>query len=638
MSTETREPGGRSRFRLLLVVAAVLLLVVWSIASILAVRAAASDLRAARSSLADAEQTLTSGDLGGARAALDDVVTRTVRSSDRLDSWYLQILRPVPLIGVNVETATVISTGARDTALAASDVVDVAIRVVDGGGAGDVGGGLRLTDLNQLGVPLRAFATTLEATTTRVIESPRSGLVQPVATARADYLEMVTPQVTRAMAAADVAEQLPTFIGLTGRRTYLLAAGSLSELRGSGGLIGSFSVMTADAGQLSFEDFVGIDDVERSLRDPQVVPPSASYAARYGSRGGLRFWRNVNQSSDFPSTAQVMLELWEADDRPSLDGIILVDNVAFEELITNAGATEVPGVGTLTADNVRRFVGIDAYAAFDDQEQRKLVLGAVATAAFTEAVELLGSEDLRGAIDVLSSLARGGDLKVYSREPSVQEALVRLGVAGELPRVSGEFGAVVVNNVAANKVDYFTAREVTHRVELLDDGVTAATIDVLFRNEAPTDGLPRYVLGPWTDDSEAGDNLSDVTFLCGPSCQVTREPEGAVDRGMELGRATRDVRIAVPAGEERELTMATRTAQGWHPGPDGRRELVVDHLMQPTVSEDDLAVIVAVPPGFTVQEAPEGASVRGDEVVWNASTRRAVTTLRYVFAPSGNSG
>src|SRR5690606_16939145 len=96
------------------------------------------------------------------------------------------------------------------------------------------------------------------------------------------------PVVEQAQVGAELTAVLPTFLGGDEPRSYLVGAAALSELRGSGGLLGSFSILTADDGHLSFDDFADIDVIERTSEDPDVAAPDEEYAARYRSLGGLR--------------------------------------------------------------------------------------------------------------------------------------------------------------------------------------------------------------------------------------------------------------------------------------------------------------------------------------------------------------
>lgn len=612
-----------------------MLLVAWAVVAAVMLGRAVGDLRAAAATLLEAEGVTTAGDVRAIREPLVSATELATRAVGRTDGLLVLPLRALPLSGPNVRVVDALGVAVRDTGNAAISLIDadeLATAAAVRGGSADELARLGSQRMRELAPHLRFLASTLDTRIAAVDRTASTGLIAPVAEARTTFLDIVTPYGQRLAAAADLAETLPAMLGADGPRRYLVGAGSLSELRGSGGLMGAFSVLTVDDGRLSFRDFAGVDELEASrTTTAPVASPSAAHAARYDRLGGMRFWRNANLSSDVPATATVLLGLWESGGYRPVDGVILADTITFERIVERSGPITVPGVAELDERTVRPFVGLDAYDVFEDPDERKLVLGAVATAAFGRVAELVGEDDVLATIDLFAALAREGGLRIYSLDPREQAALEAVGVAGELPAVRGEFASVVVNNVAANKVDYFTSRRVEHRVRLLDDGVTASEVEVTFDNTAPGEGYPTYVLGPNATGLQAGDNLSLVTFLCGLGCDVTSSTPEATTQGTERGHPASDLRLLVPAGEQRTATFSTRTLGGWRTA-DGDAEVLVRHRRQPTVTEDRYRLVVEVPPGHTVRSLPEGAVLDGEAVVWEPPDRRTDLTITLRFA------
>lgn len=630
--TGPQPPGPRRRWRLLLALGLLVGSIVWVVAVVATLGRAAIDLRDARTSLRAAEAELRSADLSEARDHLDDAHAEATSASRRLGAVHVWPLRAVPFAAPNLRAVTALSDAARDVTGAAGELLGVASGIVHDDREA-VPGEVSIAYLQELAPALRRLADTLATSTVRVEETGHARLVGPLARVRDDYLALASPLVDRTAIGARMAEAMPAFLGADGPRSYLVAAASLSELRGGGGLIGSWSVLTADDGHLSFASFEDIGVIERTFDDAAVAAPSAEYAERYRRYGGLRFWRNANLSAHFPWTAEVLLALWEADGRPPLDGVILTDPVVIEAVVERSGPVEVADVTTLTADTVRSFVGLDAYAVFDDDEERKRVLGAAATASFERMIELLDDADVVATVETLVALADSGHLQVYARDEQVQQALVEASVAGALDSRPGEFAAVVVNNVAANKVDYFTERDVEHRVTLAPDGVTHGEVTVRFDNTAPRDGLPRHVLGPWVGALDAGDNLSNVTFLCGPGCEVVDSSQPVTALGTEVGHPAHDLRVAVPAGERLGLRFVTRTDGAWTTRPDGSIGLTVRHRSQPTIARASLRLVIDVPADHDVVAAPDGAEVHDGAIVLEFDAPPADLSVEVRFAP-----
>lgn len=609
----------------------VVFLVLWVVAAAVTGALAYRDLQAARDSFDVAAEQLSDNDLVAAEDMLRDGADLAGSAASGLGLPHLAPLRAVPIVGGNLETTTILSRAARDAGAASADVLEVTIGIIDSDRP-VVLGRPALDHLESLSPTLRALAQALDRTSDEVHAAPHEQLVGAVEQARSRFLEVVDPTLESMRLAADLADIMPGFLGGSQPRTYLIGAASLSELRASGGLLGSWSLLVADEGDLRFDQFSPIDDLD--THDGEATSPSAEFAARYGRFGALREWRNTNLTPDFPTAAQVMLELWEAQGGEPLDGVIITDTVTFQRIVERSGPIDVPGVVTLTAANTLDFVGVEAYAAFEDQAERKEVLGGVATSAFERMFGVLSGDDLRATVAMFDDLAQGGHLRIYARDQATQSVLRRAGLGGELPVTDGEFAGVYVSNFAANKVDFFTERQIEHRVVLRPDGRTRSTLEVIFANTAPTEGYPRYVLGPWADLTEVGDNLSFVSLFCGYRCEFDMIPDGAQDGGSELDRPVVDLNLLIPAGEQRSLRYRTTTADGWQVDGD---EIVVgiDHLVQPTLRGTSLRVVLPLPADWEPSELPEGATIVDGELVWQDPAASGSVELVVRLVPAG---
>jgi hypothetical protein len=614
-------------------VVAGLVATVWAAAAVMTGMSAQGELQEAGVAVRSVEEALTDQDLERARVELAGAVTHARSAAADLRRPHMVPLRVVPLLGPNLKSATALADAVESTAESAGSLADGLARLADGAeerGDREVS----LAHVHQLAAPLHELSEALATSTAAVAAADSRWLVRPLAEARGSFLEFATPLATSVGIAAEVTEVLPTFLGVEEPKRYLLGAASLSELRASGGLIGSWSELRADDSRLAFDDFADIDEL-KSL-EVDVAAPSEEYAERYRSVGGLREWRNANLTPDFPSSAQVMLEMWEGQGRPALDGVIVVDSVVFARLVEGTDALEIPDVGTVEAEDILRFVALDAYAAFEDDAERKRALGAVATSSFTRLFDLLDTEDLPRLLTLAPSLVEGGHVRVYTRDGDVQSVFADVGIDGALIATEGEMAGVFVNNVAGNKVDWFTRRRIEHHVRLLPEGRTEATVSVGFDNRAPRDGYPRHVLGPWTPHTAAGDNLSLVNVLCGVGCEHLPVSDGATDGGTDRGHPVADLRVLVPAGQRRTVTHRTQTTGGWHID-DGDIVVPVVHLLQPTLHPSALRVRLTPPPGWVPAESPPGAEFADGDVVWDTvGSGREELTFRLAGVPSSS--
>ncbi len=613
-------------------VLALLLVAVWGLAVAIGVWQGAGDLQAARGSLTRAAQELGDSDLSAARDHLGRGHDSAAQAAVGLGRPWVAPLRLLPVVGDNLDAATVLAVAARDLSDAGGDVLDVASEIVHGEQVGVPRGQLPLDHLERIAPSLAALQATMEDAVGRVDALACADLLHPVARACQRFVEITEPAVAQVRTGAEMARVAPDMLGRDGPRRYLVFAASYSELRGSMGLLGSWALMTADDGRLDVGPFR--ETAELAVPARRVTGPSEAFITRYERYGVLRDWRNVNMSPSFPDAAQVLLDLWDAGGGVPVDGVLVTSPLVVEGMIGELGPLDVPGVTTLTSANARSFIGLDAYAAFDTHAERKRVLGAVATAGFERMLDVVENSDVMGSAEMLQGLVARGDLLMYARDPEVQHVLEQVGMAGELPSGDGEFASVVVNNVAGNKLDFFATRQLHHRVRVLPGGVTTAEVEFVLGNDAPTTGYPRYVLGPATSLADAGDNLSLVSLYCGRTCTLTGRPGGARDGGREGGLPVWDLVLRVPSGDQRRVAYRTQTEGGWY--RDGAQIVVpVHHVVQPALHDASLHVGVEIPEGWVPVDLPDGAEVSGDAVVLRDSVSHEVRLeVRFEPAPT----
>ncbi len=204
-------------------------------------------------------------------------------------------------------------------------------------------------------------------------------------------------------------------------------------------------------------------------------------------------WQNTNTTAHFPYAAQLWLDMWERGTGESLDGALALDLVAVADLLAASGPVALPDGEQVSAENAVELTGEEAYARFDgDNQARKRFLVDVA-GAVADHVLADGAGD---PVQLLRALREGASerrLIAWSRQPDEQSALERADLAGSVPDAPGPFAAVVVNNAAGNKMDYYLRREVHYELGPCADGRRATSVTARLHNDAPDRVLPYYV-------------------------------------------------------------------------------------------------------------------------------------------------
>ncbi|RAG85775.1 hypothetical protein DN069_09715 [Streptacidiphilus pinicola] len=308
-------------------------------------------------------------------------------------------------------------------------------------------------------------------------------------------------------------------LGGSGPRSYFLGFQTNAEARGTGGLVGAFGVVTANHGRITVHD-LSSDDAMAPAPAP-VADLGAAFEARYGAAESSRLLANSNLSAHFPYAAQIWTGLWRRRTGQRLDGAIATDPVGLAQLLEATGPVRLPSGELLTASDTVALTESTSYARYTDKAARKRFLVQVAQAV-SEAL-LHGRHDPVSLLRALGHLSADGRLRMWSADPSVQAALEGTELAGIVPERPGPYAALVLNNSAGNKLDYYVDRSLRYDLGPCAGGYRTSTVQIRLTDRAPTSGLPSYITLRSDDPTHPhppGSTLVWVSFYASMGAQL----------------------------------------------------------------------------------------------------------------------
>lgn len=600
------------------------------------------DLFLARDQLDRAVAAIGDGDV----VAAADLLARSRAAfgavPDRVGSPLVAPVRLIPNLRRTLDAVADLATGAEAVAGVGVDVTDVLD--FEAGGLGALtpdDGRIPIETFQELLPVLTAAEDALAGATALVERVPRSGIDARVRDARDAFLAIAEPAAEQIATAGRLAQLIPVAFGSDGPRSYAVLAANPTESRGSGGFLGAYTIMEADAGVLSFSEARPTEDL-RVLPRGQIPWPDPSLEARYDAYGGSGFVRNLNMTPDFPSAATALERYYEAATGDSVDGVIAVDPFAFEALLRIAGPIEVPGYGMVGPEEVVEFVSHEAYSVITDPDERKRLIGLVATVALQGFLDTPENVSPAAIMTALGAMVDRQSVLVHAADQDEQALLTALGVTGPLgggTAQEGDLLAVHLNSGSPSKVDYWLERRLRYDVVLAPGGLTVGTLSTGFINNAPTSGEPGYMIGTGIPPLDVGDVLSFVSTYCREDCRFVETPDSGFDdlpseEGRELGFGVSSTWMRLPSGQQRELIWSYSTPGGWvTEGLDRVYRLHYDH--QTTIIPTLVQVGVEVPEGFEPASVPDGTRIEGSRVVV-AVDAVTDTDLEFVFAPDAS--
>jgi Protein of unknown function (DUF4012) len=607
------------------------------------------DLDLGRAAMERGRTQLIGGDMHASATSFRSGRALFASAADRANGLGVRAIGWLPWLGRTSDAIGAMAASATTAAEAAIVLTD-AIESVPGGLAGlaPTSGTVHLEELVPLADAARRADALMDDAAEPLERATDSLVLEPVAGALRDAKEEVVEIRDGIHALALILDGLPRCLGADGRRTYFFGAQNPAELRGTGGLIGAYSLLRIDDGRFRFSRFEPI----HSLAQPpltDIPPPNEDYAAYEQFRRHGLFWTGINVMPDFPSVAQTILASYDASTGTRLDGVVIADPFALAVLLEATGPVEVPGYGIhVDADTVVPFTTNEAYSVFEDPNRRKRILGDVARAAFKRFVEQPSTDtgDLRTLIDAASDR----HILVYSADDSMQEGLAATPIGGALrpPHADDDLLSVVVNSGAGSKVDFFQQRKVAYAAELHDDGSARAHLDLTLANHAPTSGQPPYVIGPFPQHGpffgpilrriEAGDSVALSTVYCGSDClpvEDESELDGTptdVQTGVDLGVRYLRHYYAIPSGEERELGLVWDDPAAWEGNSSGG-VFRMTFNNQVTVRPAMLEIRIEPPDGMEITSVTAPLIVRAGAAVYRGEAG-ARLDVEVEFEPS----
>lgn len=598
----------------------------WLVACLVAGVQARSHLSDAQADLRRAENRVRDLDLEAALAATRDARGTLASADEDLDRWFLTPLRAVPVVSRNlrlgrvlVDEASALTAAGEQLLVAVDDVVTLATERAEGEG-------LPVAEVGRLAEPLTELADRADEAAATVRRLDSGALLPPLRDAFRQFTTQSDTIGAQAVTGADAAELAAALLGADEPQRLFVGAVTPAELRGTGGVIGAWSVIELDDGRFRFQPFNRIFDLVAESVGRGVDPPNPDFADRWGPYDAMADWRNTNMTPDMPSAAVVMEELW-TEVRPDtpIDGVLLLDPEAFAVLARSAGALRLSNGRRVPADEIVDFVTNEAYVVLPDDRARREAIAEVATASLQQLVDQLGSGDVTATLSRLGRLFGTGNTSLHAIDPELQATVERLGISGGLVDRFGDEIGLAFNNGAGNKVDFWLEQRWNVEVTPTTNGGSRTTVDLVVRNGAPTTGYTQEVLGPFLDDLGPGDTLLLSSLYCGVSCRFTASSDDLPVTDRERGFGVNDQWREIPAGDTVNLRWEFVQDESWS-FADGvyRHDVHVD--VPATVRPADVVVTVQLPATVVPVGLPPEARLSGSAVAWRPGPGRS--TLR----------
>lgn len=322
-------------------------------------------------------------------------------------------------------------------------------------------------------------------------------------------LQTTTPKLAASMKEfITFSKTLSTILGKERKMRYLVTFQNNTELRPTGGFIGSFAEMDLLNGKIDhmYVPEGGTYDLQGQLSEFVASPhPLSLVNPRWE-------FHDSNWFPDFPTSAKKMVWFYENAGGPTVDGVIAINATFMPQLLEIVGPIEMPEYGrTIDSENflfeTQKIVELeyDTYQINDELrevEAPKQFIGDLAP-KILERLENADTETMLAVLDLIGKGLSTKDAMLYFDNNALQSTSEALGWSGSIKQTTGDFLMVTHTNLGGGKTDAVIDQDIFIDTTLQLDGSIINTVTItkehkglksaLFEGQNNVDYLRLYV-------------------------------------------------------------------------------------------------------------------------------------------------
>ena len=456
----------KRRIRRLLIAVGVLVLAIVALGAWLGISAlkAKSEVEAAVSSASVIQQQVMDGKADEAKQSIDDF-------SNHVDATYQQTKQPVwrlaeflPRVGGDVRAVRSAVNILEDVSNNALPQLSESVQGLDLNQIGIRDGRVELGSLASVADKLVA-ANKVIADANVNLQNVSGTTIDQLTNALTQAKEKFSQLADMTSLAAKVASLAPGMLDVDPNtandgvpRTYLVLVQNNAELRATGGIPGSWGVLTVDNGTMIINAFEPASG--EVVANQPILPLTSDEANLFSVKMGT-FQQDVNFTPDFSRAAALAAAMWKQLKGQQVDGVVSVDPVFLQNLLQVTGPLAVNDSIQLTGDNAAQMLLNQPYITMGTQEAQDAFFSSAATFAFYH-ILTHASGNNTGLISAMQQSVADGHMYVWSAHEEEQKQLDGTAIAGNLRTNPSEPQAgVYFNDATMGKMDWYLKREVS---------------------------------------------------------------------------------------------------------------------------------------------------------------------------------
>lgn len=316
-------------------------------------------------------------------------------------------------------------------------------------------------------------------------EIPEKGLLGPISKAVLPLKEQM-PAIRKSLELAiPAAEAIPQIVGYPEEKTYLFLLQNNTEMRPTGGFIGTYGVLKLKDGAINLFQTDNIYNLDNKVKNVLIEEPPWQLQKYLGATKW--FMRDSNWSPNFPTAAQKAEWFYhqEGGAEDDFHGVIAVTPTFIQSLLELTGEIKVDGI-TFTAENFIETLQYQVEKGFYRQgiseAERKEVIGALASKLLDEILSL-SSDRWVDLWNTFQKEITAKQILIFLKDESLEQLITEQGWGGEVKQASGDYFLVIDANMASLKSDPGVIRTINYTLSQNASGELVGKIDLHYDNQ-----------------------------------------------------------------------------------------------------------------------------------------------------------
>lgn len=314
---------------------------------------------------------------------------------------------------------------------------------------------------------------------------PAKGLLGPIKEAIAPIKEQFPLLKELIDQAVPATEALPIILGWPDEKTYLFLLQNNTELRPTGGFIGTYGILKVKDAEMTHFSTDNIYNLDDPVKDTLVVEPPQPIKTYLNQKKW--FMRDSNWDPDFPTAAQKVLWFYnqESNAEKNIYGVIAVTPTFIQSLLKITGEIKVNGID-FNSDNLVETLQFQVEKGFMRKgiplSERKDIISTLSSELMDKILNL--PKDRWGELwEVFNENVEQKHILIYLEDPRIEKLVTDEGWAGEVKSFAGDYFMVIDSNMASLKTDLGVKRTIDYSIRRNEQNEFICQLNITYDNQ-----------------------------------------------------------------------------------------------------------------------------------------------------------